>query len=120
MHLSNFCSKQALSHEEAAVHSGPSSLKWLVSLAFEHLPYRILSQSCDTADAAWSLSCSRLVIMARLLAVGAAADDTSAADRFGGQLVAGGLWLLGCLAAAAAAAGRGADRYCSPRYPPVA
>ena len=58
--------------------------------------------------------------MARLLAAGATADDTSAADRFGSQMVAGGWWLLGCLAAAAAAVGRGAYGYCSPRYPPVA
>lgn len=54
--------------------------------------------------------------MTRLLATVAAADDTSAADRFGDQLVAGGLWLLGCLAAAAAAVGRSAHQYCSPRY----
>ena len=56
--------------------------------------------------------------MARLLAaVAAPADDTSAADRFGDQLVAGGLWLLVCLVAAAAAVGRGAHGFCSPRYP---
>lgn len=58
--------------------------------------------------------------MARLMAaVATTPDDTSAVDRFGDQLVAGGIWLLGCLAAAAAAVARGAHGYCSPRYPPV-
>jgi hypothetical protein len=55
--------------------------------------------------------------MVRLL-TSVAASDTSAADRFGDDLVAGGMWLLGCLAAAAAAVGRGAHGYCSPRYVP--